>query len=83
MSEFIKKIACLIQLLNIGTVLLQIQIRIQIHLYSKLVTSVSEPDSDPVASGIIYMIRIRNSNLGSGARKDTELDFCLQTEFFT
>jgi len=47
--------------------------------------SVSKPDPDPVGSGIICRIRIRNSNFGSGsgAGKDPELDFCLQTEFFS
>jgi len=45
--------------------------------------SVSEPEPDPVGSGIICRIRIRNSNFGSGSGKDSELDFCLQTEVFT
>ena len=40
--------------------------------------SVLEPD--PVGSGIIRRIRIRNSNFGS--RKDQELEIGLQTEFF-
>ena len=44
---------------------------------SRVLFSVSDPDPDPVGSGIIYRIRIwiRKSNFGSGAGKDLELGF--------
>jgi len=36
----------------------------------------SASDPDPVRSGIICRIWIRNSNFGSGSGKDPELDLC-------